>query len=132
MLYDSVNRENVREMVRVFYAAILKDEMVGPFFIKALGDDLENGKWYEHLNTLDDFWILMMTGKRGYKGDPFPPHAFLGQLYPETFDRWLELFNETVHQLFIPEIADKFYKKSKIISDQFIENLGLYDEEEDD
>jgi hemoglobin len=132
MLYDSVDRGKIEKMVREFYALVLKDEMVGPYFIKALGDDLKNGKWYEHLHTLDRFWLLMMTGERGYWGDPFPPHAFIGPLYPETFERWLKLFHEVVYRLFVPEIADRFYKKAEILAEQFMENLDIDGEDEDD
>lgn len=132
MPYDTVDAANIEKMVREFYAIILKDDILGPYFIKALGNDLNNGKWPEHFQTLIDFWILMMTGKSGYKGDPFPPHAFIGQLYPETFERWLKLFHALVHRLFVKEIADKFYKKAEILADQFMDNLGINDEDEDD
>ncbi len=132
MPYDTVDRGKIEEMVREFYTIILKDDLVGPYFIKALGDDLDNGKWYEHLNTLYDFWLLMMTGKFGYGGHPFPPHAFLGPLYPETFERWLKIFNEVVHRYFVPEIADKFYKKADVLAEQFMDNLGFNDDDEDD
>lgn len=131
MLYNSVDRTNIEEMVRRFYATVLKDDILSPYFIKSLGQDLDNGKWYEHLHTLQDFWLLMMTGERGYNGDPFPPHAFLGPIYPETFKRWLDLFKETVESMFILEIADKFYKKADILAGQFMDNLGMNDEDED-
>ena len=132
MLYDSVDRESVEKMVRAFYAVIIEDDLVGPYFRKALGDDLRNEKWYEHLNTLNRFWLMMMTGDRhGYWGDPFPPHAFIGPLYPETFQRWLELFHKVIHQFFVPEIAQKFYKKAEVLAEQFMENLDVNGEEED-
>ena len=70
-----------------------------------------------------------MTGQRGYGGDPFPPHAFIGPLSREMFERWLELFKETVNDLFVPEIADKFYSKADRLAEQFIENLGIDDED---
>ncbi len=132
MPYDTVDRGKIEEMVHEFYAIILKDDLVGPVFIKALGNDINNGKWYEHLQTLYNFWILMMTGKTGYGGHPYPPHAFLGPLTPEMFERWLEIFNEVVHRYFVPEIADKFYKKADVLADQFMDNLGLNDEDDDD
>lgn len=132
MPYDSVDRGNIEEMVKEFYTIILKDDVVGPIFIKALGDDMNKGKWYEHLQTLYNFWILMMTGKTGYGGHPYPPHAFIGPLYPETFERWLEIFHEVVHRYYVPEIADKFYKKAEMLAEQFMDNLGLNDEDEDD
>lgn len=131
-MHEVVDRVNINEMVRKFYAKVLDDELLSPFFRKALGDDLKNGKWHEHLHTLDNFWMLMMTGKRGYGGDPFPPHAFLGPLTPETFERWLKLFRETLDTLYVKEIADKFYSKANILAEQFMDNLGMNDDDEDD
>lgn len=130
MPYDTVDRGKIEQMVREFYTVVLKDDILSPFFINALGDDLKNGKWYEHLNTLVNFWMLMMEGEKNYWGDPFPPHAFLGPLSPETFERWLELFHEVVYRLFVPEIAEKFHKKAAILAEQFQENLS--DEDDDD
>lgn len=132
MPYDTIDRGKVEELVRKFYASVLEDEMLAPFFIKALGDDLKNGKWHEHLNTLYNFWMLMMTGKSSYGGHPYPPHAFIGPLTRENFERWLALFRETLDELFIPEIADKFYKKADVLAEQFMDNLGVNDEDDDD
>ena len=132
MLYDTVDRAKIEEMVQRFYADVLKDDILSPYFTKALGSDLKSGKWHEHLNTLIGFWLLMMNAESGYKGDPFPPHAFLGQMYRETFERWLILFKNVVEGMFVPEIAQKFYKKADILAEQFIENLGIDDEEEED
>ncbi|SFV64938.1 Truncated hemoglobins [hydrothermal vent metagenome] len=131
MLIDEVDRGSIEKMVRHFYAVLIEDDLVGPYFIRALGDDLSNDKWYEHFQTLNKFWLMMMTGEKGYMGDPFLPHVFIGQLYPETFERWLKLFKEVISEFFVPEIADKFYRKAEILSAQFIENLELEDEEED-
>ncbi|QSZ42573.1 globin [Sulfurimonas aquatica] len=132
MPYDTVDRGKIEEMVRLFYGTVLEDDILAPIFIKSLGDDLNNGKWHEHLNTLYKFWDLMMTGKFGYGGNPFPPHAFMGPLTREHFERWLLLFKATVNELFIPEIADKFYTKADRLAEQFIDNLGIDDEDEDD
>lgn len=132
MLYDTVDRPKIEEMVRKFYAVVLKDDILSPYFINALGDDLNNGKWYEHMHTLDSFWLMMMAEEKGYNGHPFPPHAFLGQMYPETFERWLKLFKEVVESMFIPEISEKFYRKGNILAEQFMDNLGINDEDEED
>lgn len=132
MLATEVDRASVEKMVRSFYAMLIKDDLVGPFFAKALGDDLKNDKWYEHFRTLDNFWLMMMTGEKGYMGDPFLPHVFIGKLTEETFARWLELFSKHVHSQFIPEIADKFDKKAEILAKKFMEFLEIGDEFEDD
>lgn len=129
-----VDLESIETMVRAFYATLIKDELVGPFFIKALGEDLNNGKWSEHYGTLDSFWLLMMTGEKGYMGDPYMVHAFIGKLSVEVFDRWLELFHKQVHSQFTPEIADRFYTKSQTIARRFMQGLeiGEFATEDDD
>jgi len=131
MLYDSVDRENVDKMVREFYTIIVQDEMVGPYFTKKLGDDINKGKWPEHISTLDSFWLLMMNGERGYPGNPFPAHAFIGKLYRETFEQWLKLFREVVFRMYVPEIAEKFYEKAEILAEIFIDNLDIDNDEDE-
>lgn len=125
MLADRVDRASVEKMVRRFYEKLVQDYIVGPYFIKALGSDLKNDKWYEHFRTLNHFWLFLMEGEAGYMGDPFGPHAFIGELYAETFERWLTLFNEHIHEHYEKEIADKFYKKAEILAKQFMENLEI-------
>jgi len=131
MPYDVIDRESIKSMVHDFYSKILQDALLGPIFTRALGDDLSKGKWLEHFGTLDSFWLMIMTGKRGYNGDPFPPHAFLGPLEHEHFEIWLKLFKETVSEFYTPELAAKFYRKADILATQFIENLGIDDEDDD-
>jgi hemoglobin len=128
--YDTLSIDNIREMVRDFYAKILEDEILAPIFIKSLGDDINSGKWPSHLRTIDKFWGLMMGGNTNYIADPFPAHAFLGALTPKDFGRWLKLFHEVVYRLFVPKIANKFYKHANILAEIFMNNLGLYDEDE--
>ncbi|MBL4730323.1 MAG: group III truncated hemoglobin [Sulfurimonas sp.] len=132
MLIDTVDRASIEKMVRHFYASLLEDEILKPFFVNKLGDDFNGSRWYEHLKILDNFWMMMMTGQKGYFGDPFPSHAFIGRLTPESFERWLKLFKETVDCFFTPKLADKFYKKATILAAQFMENLGVGEEDDED
>lgn len=134
MLIEKVDKESVAIMVRHFYASILEDDILKPFFINKLGSDFDGTRWFEHLKVLDAFWMLMMTGQRGYGGDPFPSHAFIGRLSPEAFERWLELFKKSVTHFFTPKVADKFYSKAERLADQFMYNLeiGKYASEDDD
>ena len=132
MAYDTVDRENIREMVYEFYSLVLDDEILAPFFIKALGDDMSGGKWHEHLHRLDEFWLLLMGQVSTYQGDPTPAHAFIGKMTPESFERWLELFGGVVNRLYVPEIAGKLHKKAQIVAAQLRENLGVDDDDDDD
>jgi hemoglobin len=129
--FETVDRDNIRRMVYEFYSLVLKDEILGPFFTRALGDDMEGGKWHEHLYRLDEFWMLLMGHASSYQGDPTPAHAFIGHLTPESFERWLELFHGVVYRLFVQEIADKLYKKAEIVAAQLRANLGVDDDDDD-
>lgn len=130
MPYETVDRDNIREMVYEFYGLVLKDDILGPIFIRVLGDDMEGGKWREHLHRLDEFWLLLMGKPSSYKGDPTPAHAFIGGLTPESFDRWLALFQGVVSRLYVQEISDKLYKKAQMVAVQLRENLGVDDDDE--
>jgi truncated hemoglobin YjbI len=125
VLASEVNRGNVSKMVRTFYEMILKDQTVNPYFIMALGKDLDSEEWQEHYKILEDFWLLLMTGERGYTRDAFSPHEDIGELDAETFERWLVLFNEVVHRYYTPKIAEKFYKRAEVLSRKFMQWLHI-------
>jgi len=132
LLFETVDRPAVEYLVKTFYTKVLKDEIVEPYFIRKLGSDLKNDKWYEHLRTLERFWLYMVNGEEGYWGHPFPPHAFLGEMYPETFERWLLLFDEVLRETFPQAISDKFYTKAQTLAKQFMQNLEIGEEFEDE
>lgn len=130
MRYDEVDNDNVREMVLAFYARVLEDDILGPIFTRVLGPNINEGKWHEHLYRLEEFWMLLMCGIPGYRGDPTPAHAFIGGLTPESFERWLALFNEVVNELYAENVSEQFYKKALIVANQLRENLGVDDDED--
>jgi hemoglobin len=132
MLYDSVDRGSIERLVRLFYQTLIRDEIVGVYFIRALGSDLKNDKWYEHLHTLDKFWMMVMKGEKGYVGDPLLPHIFLGEIPPQAFERWVEVFRQSANQLFEPPIANKFTHKAQTLANQFMEHLAMVHEDEED
>ena len=131
MLVTEIDRGSVEKLVRHFYAKVLKDELLARYFLIALGDDLKNDKWYEHLITLDNFWLGLMTGEGRYRGDPFLPHMFLGELNSELFLRWIALFRETAEEIYTPLIALRFYGKAKGLAKRFMVDLEIaYEEDE--
>jgi len=122
---NEVTKENLGEMVNLFYIKVLKDEIVGPFFIEKLGDDMKNEKWVPHLELLTNFWASIALGDFAYKGNPFAPHADIKNLSREAFSRWLELFAETLDTVYVPQIANQFKERSTIIAGNFMRNLRL-------
>ena len=129
MLFETIDRGNIEKLVRAFYEKILEDALLSRYFLIALGDDLKNDKWYEHLHTLDNFWLSLLTGEGRYMGDPLMPHMFLGGLNEAHFERWLHLFRETLNELFVPSIAIKIYGRAKALSTRFISDLELDEDE---
>jgi hemoglobin len=132
MLAETVDRASVERLVHDFYGKVIKDDLVGPYFIRTLGNDQKNEKWFEHFWILTNFWMHMMEGEEGYRGDPFVPHLMIGELYTETFDRWLKLFDETVHEHYAPEVAEKFNTKANTLATRFKAFLEVESMDEDD
>jgi truncated hemoglobin YjbI len=125
VLASEVNRENLSKMVRRFYKMIMEDQVVNPYFIMALGKDLENEAWQKHYEILEDFWLMLMTGERVYTRDAFTPHTEMAELYDETFERWLELFDEVLHLYYEPQLAKKFYKRAEVLARKFMQWLDI-------
>lgn len=125
MLENQITKENIEVMVMRFYGRILKDDLVGPYFIHELGDDMGNKYWIPHLKRLNDFWASIVLGDSAYKRDPFTPHIMMDDLSTETFERWLKIFFETVDEIYEPKIADIFKERSSNIARNFMSNLGL-------
>jgi len=122
---NEITRENIESMVINFYRRVLQDDLVGPFFIAKLGDDMTNEHWEPHLKLLIDFWASIALNDASYRGNPFAPHMYLGELSSEVFEQWLKLFYATLDEVYEPQIAEQFKERSSIIAGNFMRNLGL-------
>ncbi|MFC5385003.1 group III truncated hemoglobin [Aquamicrobium segne] len=102
-------------VVHGFYDKIRKDDLLGPIFNGAIAE----ADWPPHLNNMCDFWssTLLRTGR--YEGRPLPPHLALPGLGKEHFQRWLSLFQTTVHDLCPPEVAELFMDRAMRIAHSF-------------
>lgn len=98
MKQDIESRNDIIQLVNHFYDQLLKDPLLAHLFTEVARIDLS-----EHLPILYDFWesILFRAGK--YRRDTLQPHLDLHFAHPLTdrhFERWLELFNNSVDELF--------------------------------
>lgn len=124
-MYEEVTVENLTELIRLFYAKAMKDEVIGHYFIDTLGEDMNNVAWGEHISLLVDFWLTILAIERRYERDPYAPHALLNGLTLESFERWKSLFFAVVDKLYDPELSSRFHKKAELFSRRFIKNLNL-------
>ncbi|QWX83969.1 group III truncated hemoglobin [Cellulophaga sp. HaHaR_3_176] len=99
------NRDDVSLLVRSFYAKVRKDAVLGPIFNGIITD------WESHLELLTDFWeTQFFLKKRKYHGNPIEAHNDVddkmnGGVTPEHFGLWLNLWFETIDDLFIGDTA---------------------------
>lgn len=87
---DAVDESVIRAVVDNFYAAARQDPLLSPVFDAHVKD------WGSHLETMYGFWAKVLRGERRYSGDPFGKHQSVASLRQEHFERWLDLFAETL------------------------------------
>ncbi|NGM65051.1 group III truncated hemoglobin [Sphingobacterium sp. SGR-19] len=98
---DIQTLDDVKLMVNTFYGRVQEDHLIGPIFNTKL-----EGHWPEHLEKMYSFWQTILLDEYTYQGRPFPPHAQL-PIEAEHFDRWLQLFDKTVDDLFAGPVAEE-------------------------
>ncbi|WP_247871926.1 group III truncated hemoglobin [Azospirillum sp. TSO35-2] len=107
-----IDEASIQRLVRGFYGKIMKDEVLGPIFGRAITD------WEPHLRKMMDFWSSIALMSQRYEGRPMPVHIALG-LEPQHFERWLGLFRETAAELFPPDGAAFLVGKAENIARSF-------------
>lgn len=102
---ERLDEPMIRDLVEAFYGKVRQDAFIGPVFENAIQD------WPAHLSTLSDFWSSVMLGSGRYSGRPMPAHMAL-PIQEGMFERWLEIWGETVDARFGPLIAAEFRQKA--------------------
>lgn len=123
MKEDEITEENIARMVHAFYDKVRADEVLGPVFDQAIGDD--DASWQPHLQIMVNFWSSMMLSSGVYHGNPMQKHMDLPPFDINLFDRWLALFEATVRAIYPSDIANDFIDKGQRVSRSL--KLGLYD-----
>ncbi|MBV0890470.1 group III truncated hemoglobin [Paracoccus sp. Z118] len=85
-----VTPAQIDEVVRVFYAAVRRHEVLGPVFARHVTD------WPEHEAKIAAFWRNAILAERAYGGNPMQVHRAAGDVRPDHFEPWLMLFDATL------------------------------------
>ena len=91
----------IHRLVYAFYDKVRADPVLGPVFAARITD------WDPHLATMCRFWSSVTLKTAIYSGSPMQRHAAL-PVSAAHFDRWLELFTQTVTQVCPPSAAPVF------------------------
>lgn len=94
-----VTPEQIDRVVATFYAAVRRHEILGPVFARHVTD------WPEHEEKIARFWRNAILYDRGYDGNPMRVHMATGDVRPDHFGPWLELFDATLVRTLPPDTA---------------------------
>lgn len=106
-----ISDDEIETMVSVFYARVRKDAVLAPLFA-VIGPE----GWQPHLAKMCDFWSSILQASGRYKGAPMAAHIPMGHLQADHFERWLALFQETIGDLFEPQMASAIMAKAENIA----------------
>lgn len=108
----------IRQLVNTFYERIRHDAVLGPIFMAHVAD------WSLHLPKMYDFWSSVVLGTRRYAGRPIDAHRRLPNLAPSHFDRWLNLWRQTVAELVPPAAQRAFIRPAENMAAAMATDLG--------
>lgn len=119
---DVLNREDVVLFVNSFYEKVRIDDLIGPVFAGVINDN-----WQPHLEKMYRFWETVLLGNHTYSGAPFMPHAQL-PLEQKHFDRWLQLFDQTLDQHFDGPVAEDAKARAAKMAVMFLSKINYLKE----
>ncbi|SEN32492.1 hemoglobin [Paracoccus alcaliphilus] len=94
-----ISEDDIDRVVRIFYAAIRRHEVLGPVFAGHVTD------WPAHEAKIAGFWRRAILHQPGYDGNPMQVHLAAGDVRSQHFPIWLALFDETLRRTVTPEAA---------------------------
>ena len=112
---DIKTRDDIFLLVSSFYVKVRKDTVLGPFFNDAIKD------WDAHLDNLTSFWQASLFLKTKYMGNPLKAHVKVDQENSNSisevhFGLWLNLWFETINELFEGDYAENAKHKARKMS----------------
>lgn len=123
MLDSPITEDDIARLVPAFYSRIREDAVLGPIFDGAIAD------WPHHLEKLKAFWSSVMLTSGRYKGQPMAAHVrHSGDMTPENFARWLDLWRTTSEEVLAPEAAAAFQEKAGRIAESLQLGVAFYRE----
>ena len=110
---DIQDMDDIRLLVDEFYNKVNQDELLSPIF-----NEVTQVNWDAHLPKMYSFWGTLLLGEASYKGSPFDKHLPL-PIDAKHFDRWMQLFVETVDEHFSGNKAEEAKQKAQSIAGIF-------------
>jgi len=103
---DISSKDDITKLVLTFYEKVKKDDELSPFF-----KDLD---FEVHMPKMIHFWSFALLNEPGYTTNVVEKHLHM-PLKEVHFERWLNLFNETIDEHFSGEIANQAKQRAQLI-----------------
>ncbi len=120
---DLNSDQDIELMVDSFYAKVNHDQLLSLVF-----NDFSKVDWNTHLPKMYRFWNTLILGKQSYKGNPFAAHVPL-PVDKTHFDRWVQLFEENMDELFAGDVAEQTKLRARSIAHIFQSKLEYINQE---
>lgn len=114
VLMDIQSRTDIELLLTTFYEKVKKDDTIGFIF-----NDVAKVNWEHHIPIICDFWETLLLDTSSYTKNAMQVHYTLNRKIPleeKHFQRWLQLFSETVDDLFSGAIAGQAKSKARSIA----------------
>ena len=95
---DIETRADIELLLNRFYSKVFEDDLISHFFIEVVPLDLKT-----HILVIADFWESILLDAKAYRKNVMEVHLNISQkskIEKKHLDRWVELFTETVNDLF--------------------------------
>ncbi|MEM7167536.1 MAG: group III truncated hemoglobin [Planctomycetota bacterium] len=113
-LPDLGSLQEIARLVATFYARVAVDDLLAPVFVEQAAVN-----WDEHLPKITAFWCKLELGIPGFRGAPTQAHAKHAAVEPfraEQFERWIQLFHDTVDAGWAGNHADSIKERAVMIA----------------
>lgn len=117
---EIITLDDIKKLVDTFYEKVRRNELIGPIFNERIQD-----RWPQHLEKMYTFWQTVLLGEHTYFGSPFPPHANLPVSH-KHFEKWMELFTQTLDELFTGEKAEDAKWRAGKMAEMFESKIEYY------
>ena len=124
MKQDIKNREDVFLLVSSFYTKVRENKEIGHFFNEMIAD------WPAHLQKLTDFWETNLFLVSKFRGNPMRAHKEVDEKFDHSveqkhFGEWLNMWYETVDQLFEGERANIAKNRARNMAHNLFMNIYM-------
>lgn len=113
MKKDILNREDIIQIVDVFYNKVRADSVIGIYFT-----DVVPVNWDKHLPIMYNFWenvLFIREVLRGIQWCRFGLHG-LHAIGKDAFEHWVSIFCQTVDELFSGQNAETIKVRARNIA----------------